>query len=465
MNIFDRTRMAFQGFRGRDRPVRDWTSMESWGGSVPVTQFTPGYGSTNGMARYGPSTSDRPDRRRMSSSNEKSIINAIYTRIALDVSMVEFHHAIIDENDNFQSVVTGSIEDFMNVEANIDQSAQAYTIDLVISMLDEGVVAEIPYDCDIDPETKEITDELPLKMRTGKIVKWRPKDITAMVYNEETGKIEELEPISKSEACIIENPFSTVMNAKHGVWARLSHKMALLDAIDDKLGGDKLNMIMQLPYIVRTDKQRNMANARLTELETQINKSSLGIGYIDGTEKVIQLNRPVETSLQSQIEWLTELAMSQICITKEILNGTADPKVMTNYLQRCVGVICTAIVQERRRKLLTKEQRKNHESIIFVQDPFRLIPVTDLADLMDKSTRGAIMSPNEWRSNIGYKPSNDPNADVLANRNMPIDQTPEAANSEDGESRTTEQMQQSAIPLNRSQRRRMDRSKIPRGTG
>jgi hypothetical protein len=251
------------------------------------------------------------------------------------------------------------------------------------------------------------------------------------------------------------------MNQKNSIFMRLTRKLAILDMVNEKQGSDKLNMIMQLPYIVRTDAQRKTANARLEELEAQLGKSNLGIGYVDGTEKVIQLNRPIDMNLQSQIEWLMNLFFSQLCITQEILNGTADEKTMTNYLNRCVGVICSAIAQERRRKFLTKEQRKNSESIVFTQDPFRLIPVTNISDIFDKLTRNAILSPNECRGIIGYKPSDNETADQLVNRNMPIEQTPGAPVTDEGEPGEEKELEHSEIPkrLNRNQRRKLARQR------
>lgn len=457
MNVFDRVREAYRVFRGRDRP--DFSSGRSWGGGSHVTQFDPRNSLQGGFLFSGPSSSVRPDRVVMRPGNEKTIINAAYNRIALDVASVEFHHAKIDENENFQEVIPGSIEDALRVEANIDQTPQAYTVDLVMSMFDEGVVAEVPVLCDIDEETGKITDEEPLQLRLGKIVEWRPQEVRVNVYNEGTGFKEDI-PVLKRETVIIENPFYSVMNQRNSIFQRLARKMALLDFVNEKQGSDKLNMILQLPYIVRTDVQRKTANARLEELEAQLGKSNLGIGYVDGTEKIIQLNRPIETNLQNQIEWLTKLFFSQLCITEEILNGTADPKTMSNYMQRCVGVICTAIVQERRRKLLTAQQRADGESIVYVQDPFKLIPITELADLMDKSIRSAIMSPNDWRSIIGYKPSDDPQSNMLVNRSMPLNQTPEAGGYEGPEEETPQEMQQSAVPrLNRNQRRKLARQK------
>lgn len=465
MNVFERARMAWTAFRGRDHPEEphlrgkyyeqtDWTSPDAWGKGCHVTAFTPGWagngGGWNDMGK-GPASADRPDRLRLSKVNEKTIINSVYNRIALDVASVEFHHAKIDENDMFKEVIKGSIEDAFTVEANIDQGAQAYMIDLVMSLFDEGVVAELPIDCDRDEEGT-ITDELPLQLRTGKIVEWRPQEIKVNAYDELTG-IKKDVPVSKREACIIENPFYSVMNHKNSVASRLTRKMAILDLVDEKYTSDKLNMVVQLPYIIRTDQQRATARARIQEMQDQLDKNKLGITYVDGTEKVIQLNRPIETNLQSQIEWLTDLFLSQLCITKEILNGTADSKVMANYMTRCVGVVCTAIVQERRRKLLTKEQRQNGESIVFVQDPFKLIPVTELAELMDKTNRGGIMSPNEWRSVIGYKPSDDDTANMLVNRNMPMDQTPEGSQARNGsepeysDEDVPEDVQHSGIPF------------------
>ena len=467
MNVFERAREAWMVFRGRDHPrkVRDWSSPQEWGSGEMLTQFGSGYGNGGGWngGGYGPSSSDRPDRLRLKPGNEKTIINTVYNRIALDVADVEFHHAKIDENDNFREIVKGSLEDVMTVEANIDQTAFSYTVDLAMSMLDEGVVAEVPVECDRD-EDGAFTDELPIQMRIAQVTEWRPESVKVRLLNQITGQHEDVD-VLKREVCIHENPFYSVMNQPNSVFKRLTRKLALLDVVNEKSGSDKLNMVIQLPYIVRTDTQRRTANARLQELEAQMKNSTLGIGYVDGTEKIIQLNRPIENTLQSQIEWLTDLFFSQLCITEEILNGTADEKTMANYMNRCVGVICKNIVQERRRKLLTKKQRDNMESIVFTQDPFKLIPVTSIADIADKLTRNAILSPNEVRGIIGYKPSNDETADQLVNRNMPIKQTPGAAEAYDtgGEVNEPEMEHSEAPKLNRQQRRHPDRSKVPRG--
>lgn len=457
MNVFERFREAWHVFRGRDHPGN-------------ITQFTPGYGTGQiGPWFSGPSSSDRPDRYRAKPGNERTLINSVFNRIALDVAAVEFHHAYIDENESFTDIIKDDLEDLMNVEANIDQTSMAYTVDLVMSMFDEGVIAEVPVVCERkeDGEFKSV-DEL----RLGKITEWRPEEIKVNLYNQMTGQKEDV-VMMKREVSIIENPFFSVMNQKNSIFQRLQRKLAVLDAVDEKFTNDKLNMIIQLPYIVRTDAQRTAARNRLKEMEGQLAESKLGITYTDGTEKIVQLNRPLENNLQSQIEWLTELFFSLMFITKEIMNGTADEKAMTNYMNRTVGTICDAICAERRRKWLTKKQREKMESIVYTQDPFRLIPVTQIADIGDKMTRNAILSPNEVRGMIGYKPSDDPTSDQLVNRNMPVDQTPGAGGEADAPmdgavQEPLDQLQQSAIspPMNRAQRRRMEREKNKiRGSG
>lgn len=459
MNVFDRFKEAWTVFRGRDRPV-DYSSGGAWGNGGMVSQFNPGYGTGQRMDFYaGPSSSDRPDRLRLRPGNEKTIINSVYNRIALDVALVEFHHAHVDENETFTDIIPGDLEDFMNVEANIDQSSVAYMVDLVMSMFDEGVVAEVPVVSERNDDGSFLSLD---QVRLGKIVEWYPENVRVNLYNQKTGQKENVPlPLSKREVCIHENPFYSVMNQKNSIYNRLVRKFMILDAVDEKSGSDKLNMILQLPYIVRTDAQRTAARNRLKELEGQLDTSKLGITYTDGTEKIIQLNRPLDNSLQGQIEWLTELFFSQLCITKEILNGTADEKTMTNYMNRTVAVIAESICAERKRKWLSKGQRKDGESFIYVQDPFKLIPVTQVADIGDKMTRNAILSPNEVRGMIGYKPSDDPTADQLVNRNMPMNQTPGAAEAAGDVpfDQDPEIMQQTAMPMNRAQRRRMEREK------
>lgn len=460
MNVFERFREAFRVFRGRDHPH--------------VTQFK-GWDTPIGGGWYaGPSTADRPDRMRLRSSNERTIVNAAYNRIALDVARVEVHHARVDANEFFVEAIPGDLEDLFNVEANLDQTSMAYMIDLVMSMFDEGVVAEVPIDFDAEPRLDGTCGSTPSdirQIRTGKVVEWRPQEVTVECYDERTGQKERI-PMGKREICIQENPFYSVMNEKNGIYQRLIRKLNVLDAVDQNYSSDKLNLIMQLPYIVRTDIKRAEAEQRLKEVETQLQKSQHGIAWVDGTEKIIQLNRPIENNLQTQVEWLTELFFSQLGITQEILNGTADEKAMANYMDRCVGIVLESICSERKRKWLTKEQREDGESIVYVQDPLRLIPATSLADIFDKLSRNAILSPNECRGVLGYKPSEDPAANKLVNRNMPMSETPNAM-TDDGP--TTEgpeaetpapEMRQSALPTHRIPRKnQMTRDKIPRNSG
>lgn len=454
MNVFERFREAWSVFRGRDHPGN-------------ITQFTPGYGTSTITYHGALGSGDRPDRTRMKAGNEKTIIASVYNRIALDVAAVEVHHAVIDDNENFKEAIPGDLEEFMNTEANLDQTSMAYMIDLVMSLFDEGVVAEVPVVCERKPDGEfKSLDE----MRIGRITEWRPEQVRVNLYNQLTGKKEDV-VVGKREVSIIENPFYAVMNEKNSFGKRLMRKLAIMDVVDDKNGSDKLNMIIQLPYVVRTDAQRTTARNRLKEMQDQLDESKLGVTYVDGTEKIIQLNRPLENSLQAQIEWLTKLFLSQLYINEEILNGTADEKTMTNYMNRIVATVLEAICAERKRKFLTKNQRKNGESIVYVQDPFKLIPVTQIAEIGDKMTRNAILSPNEVRGMIGYKPSDDPASDQLVNRNMPYDQTPGAAEAGGNEVPVEEnppEMEQSALqpPMNRAQRRRMEREKNRiRGSG
>lgn len=449
MNVFERFREAWAVFRGRDHPGN-------------ITQFTPGYGTgANGSWIGGAGGSDRPDRLRLKPGNEKTIINSVYNRIALDVAAVEMHHAKIDENGSFLELIQSDLEEIMNTEANIDQTSMAYVIDLVMSMFDEGVVAELPVKVEFGPDgnIKKLEE-----IRLAKITEWKPEIVRLNAYNQVTGKKEDI-MMPKREVSIIENPFYSVMNQKNSIFSRLVRKLAILDMVDEKAGSDKLNMILQLPYIIRSDQKRAEAKARIAELENQLAGNKLGMAYVDGTEKIIQLNRPVENTLQAQIEWLTDLFFSQLCITKEILNGTADEKTMANYMNRCVAVICDAIVAERRRKWLNKDQRKKGESIVYTMDPFKLIPVTNISDIFDKLTRNAILSPNECRGIIGYKPSDDETADQLVNRNMPIKQTPGGAEA-GGEPMDTEAEQYAQhSALNRQQRRKAERKQRINDTG
>lgn len=454
MNIFERFKEGWMAFRGRDHP-RD---------AGHVTQFkgwdSPMYGAGKIGTYTGPSTSDRPDRLRMRPGNERTIVNAVYNKIALDVAKVEIHHAKVDANEFFTESINDELENLFTVETNLDQTSMAYTVDLVMSMFDEGVVAEVPVNFNsADPyRLNDPAGSTPTEieeLRLGRIVTWKPREVEVELYDARSGQKQRI-PMGKREVCIIENPFYSVMNQKNSIYQRLIRKLSVLDAVDQNYSSDKLNMIMQLPYIVRTDVQRQTANRRVKEVEEQLKNSNLGIAYVDGTEKIIQLNKPLENNLMAQVEWLTNLFFSQLGITQEILNGTADEKAMSNYLDRCVGTILEAICAERRRKLLTREQRENGESIVYVQDPLRLIPATSLSDIFDKLSRNAILSPNECRGVLGYKPSEDPSANQLVNRNMPISETPGSEGKEklaepSGKQTALDEIQHSA--MNRAQRR------------
>ena len=410
MNVFERFREAFRVFRGRDRP---------WGNQYPFEMGNPGW-------YIGPSSADRPDRFSSKHNGEQTIVDAILTKIALDVAGVQIHHAKVDENGTYQDTIKGSLEELFTVEANIDQSYHSYMVDLVRNLFDEGVIAEVPVDMDAEtnPETEETEriNEI-YQLRVGRIVEWRPRQIQVECYNEMTGQKEQLS-MWKRECSIIENPFYGVMNEKNSVFKRLSRKLRVLDAVDENYSSDKLNMIFQLPYLVRGETKRKEASDRMAELEAQLKNSAHGIGWIDGTEKVIQLNRPIENNLQAQVEWLTNLGYAQLGMTPEIMNGTADEKTMANYMNRVVGTVLDAICAERRRKWLAKDKRDEGESIIYIQDPLKLVPVTNLADIFDKLGRNAIISPNESRGKLGFKPSKDPESNKLINRNMPVDKTP-----------------------------------------
>ena len=395
-NFIQRLQHAWSVFNGRDRPFF--------------------------YADYGASSSYRPDKRRMPRGNDRSIINAIYTRIALDVASIGIHHVRIDENGRYREIIDDELEKIMTLEANLDQSGFAYILDVVLSMLGEGVVAEVPVECDVDP--KYTSGYAILQMRTGKILEWHPKHVRVRVYNDQTGSQEEI-MMPKDKTSIIENPFYSVMNEPMGILQRLIHKMNLLDAIDEQNGSSKMNMIIQLPYVVKSEQQRKTADARLTQIEQQLNNSKYGIAYTDGTEKIVQLNRPLENNLMAQIEYLTNMVYSQLGITASILDGTADEKTMLNYYNRTIEPILSAIITERKRKFLSKTARTRGESIMYFRDPFKLTPVINLADIADKLTRNAILSSNEFRAIIGYKPVDDPMADELSNKNMPMQDQPE----------------------------------------
>lgn len=362
----------------------------------------------------GPSTSYRPDRTRLTGGNERSIVTSIFNRIALDVSSINVKHCRIDENGRFKEQINSGLDNCLNLEANIDQTGRAFKQDVVMSMLDEGCVAIVPTDTTLDPITTTSYDIQ--TMRTGKILEWYPNHVRVRVYNEKTGKQEDIK-LPKSMVAIVENPLYAVINEPNSTMQRLMKKLVLLDAVDENTRSGKLDMIIQLPYVIKSDARKSQAEKRRKDIEEQL-KGPYGIAYIDGTEKVIQLNRPIENNLMTQIEYLTKLLYSQLGITEEILNGTANEQTMLNYNSRTIEPIVSAIVDEMKRKFLTKTARSQNQTIQFFRDPFRLVPVNDIAEIADKFTRNEILTSNEIRQIIGMKPSNDPKADKLINSNL-----------------------------------------------
>ena len=362
----------------------------------------------------GPSCSYRQDRNRFSRGNERSIVVSVYNRIAMDAAAISMKHVQLDKNGRFSSEINSGLNTCMNLEANIDQTGRAYMQDLVQSMLDEGCVADIPVETDKDPS---LTESYQIRsMRTGKILDWYPRHVKVRVYNEETGQKEDV-ILPKKTIGIIENPLYAVMNEPSSTMQRLIRKLNLLDAIDEQSGSGKLDLIIQLPYSVKSELRKKQADQRREDIIEQL-KGPFGIAYTDGTEKIIQLNRPIENNLMKQIEYLTSQLYSQLGITQTIMDGTADDKTMLNYYNRTIEPIVAAIADERKRKFLSKTARTQGQSIMFFRDPFKLVPVNDLAEIADKLTRNEIATSNEMRQVIGWKPSDDPKADELRNSNI-----------------------------------------------
>ena len=388
-NFLDSLKHAWNAFRGRDRPYN--------------------------LTSSGESSWYRPDRVHLRRGNERTIITAIYNRIAMDVSSHKIEHVIIDENGRYVQNVKDHLNECLTVEANIDQTSRAFYQDVVLSMFDEGCVAIVSVDATIDPSKSASYDIKSL--RTGKIITWYPRDVIVEVYNDLTGRKEQLK-YSKSDVAIVENPFFAVMNESNSILQRLVRKLAILDQIDEQAGAGKLDLIIQLPYIIKSDARKAQAEARRKDIEHQLSETKYGIAYTDGTERITQLNRPIENNLMSQIEYLMNVLYSQLGITPEILNGTADEKTMLNYNTRTIEPILSAITDEMKRKFLSKTARTQGHSIMFSNDPFRLVPISNIADIADRFTRNEILSPNEVRGIIGFKPNDDPQADELRNRNI-----------------------------------------------
>lgn len=372
----------------------------------------------------GPGYSSRPDRIRLTRGNERSIITSVYNRIALDVAALNVQHIRLDENGRFLSVIQDGLNTCLTVEANIDQTARAFIQDIVVSMLDEGCVAIVPVDTTYDPS---VTGSYDIQtMRVGKILDWYPQHVRVRLYNERTGTKENI-LVPKSTVAIVENPLYAVVNEPNSTMQRLIRKLNLLDVIDEQSGSGKLDLIIQLPYVIKTEARRQQAENRRKDVEAQLSGTKYGIAYADGTERITQLNRSVNNNLMSQIEYLTSMLYSQLGITQSILDGTADEKTMLNYNNRTIEPIISAIVDEMKRKFLTKTARSQSQSISFFRDPFKLVPVNDIAEIADKFTRNEIMTSNEIRQVIGMKPSDDPRADELRNKNLsaPSESEPE----------------------------------------
>ena len=388
MSFIDRLRHSWDVFRNREP--------------------TYGYQSTGVGYSY------RPDRPRLSRGNEKSIVTAIYNRIALDVACINLDHCRIDHDGRFIESMNSALNDRLKLEANIDQTSRSFMMDVVMSMLDEGCVAIVPVETSFDPATTNSFDIL--SMRTGKIIQWYPKHVKVQVYNENTGNREEV-TLPKKSVAIIENPLFAVMNEPNSTMKRLIRKLNLLDAIDEQSGSGKLDLVIQLPYVVKSETRRQQADKRRKDIEEQL-KGPYGIAYTDGAEKIVQLNRPVENNLMKQIEYLTNMLYGQLSMNQAILDGTADEQSLLNYHTRVVEPIISAIVDEMKRKFLTKTARTQNQTIKFFRDPFKLVPINNIAEIADKFTRNEILTSNEIRQIIGYKPSDDPKADKLINSNL-----------------------------------------------
>lgn len=394
INIGSRVKRAWNAFLNRDPP------------------------SDKNYSYYG-GYSYRPFYDRKGRAIDKTIITAILSRIAVDASSITIQHVKLDENGRYDETINSDLNACFNLSANIDQTGRAFIQDIVLSMLEEGVVAVVPVDTDLNPMT---TDSYKIySMRVGTIMEWFPNHVRVRLYNDRTGEKEEI-TLPKRMVAIVTNPFYAVMNEPNGTMQRLIRKLNLLDTVDEQSSSGKLDLIIQLPYVIKNDLRRQQAEERRKQIEDQLTGSKYGIAYTDGTERITQLNRSLDNNLLAQVEYLTNMAYSQLTITQEIMNGTADETAMTNYYSRTIEPIVSAIVDEFKRKFLTKTARSQNQSIVFFRDPFKLVPIGTVADMADKFTRNEIMSSNEFRQVIGLKPSKDPAADELRNKNL--NQTP-----------------------------------------
>lgn len=388
MNIGSRLKHAWNAFLNRDPP---------------------------GSEYYGGGYSYRPDRMRFSRGSERTIINAINNRISLDASSIKINHVKLDENNRFDSIIDSGLNYCLNTEANADQTGRGLIQDIVMTFLEEGVAAVVPEKTNFDPRYSNSYEIY--SMRVGVPVEWYPNHVRVRLFNELTGQKEEI-TFPKKMVALIENPFYAVMNAPNSTMQQLVRKLALLDVVDEQAGSGKLDMIIQLPYVIKSQARRDQAEQRRAEIEKQLSGSKYGIAYTDGTERIVQLNRSLENNILKSIEYLTNMVYSQLGVTQEILNGTADEKTMNNYMNRIIEPVISVIADEFKRKFLTKTARTQGQSIMFFRDPFRLAPVSMIAEMADKFTRNEIMTPNEIRQVIGMKPSKDPKSDQLVNRNI-----------------------------------------------
>lgn len=386
--IFSRIRRGWNAFMSRD-PTSDYTD--------------PGMGYNY-----------RPDRIRLTRGNEKTIATSVYNRISLDVAAINIRHARLDENGRYKNDIDDGLNECLTLQSNIDQTSRAFFQDVVLSMLDEGSVAIVPVDTTSDPRTGSFDVQ---SLRTGQVLEWYPQQVKVRVYNDRKGVKEDI-MLPKTMVAIVENPLYSVINAPNSTLQRLIRKLALLDLVDEQSSSGKMDLIIQLPYVIKTEARRQQAEIRRKDIEKQLSNSKYGIAYTDGTERITQLNRPLENNLLKQIEYLTNLFYSQLGITQAILDGTADEKTMLNYYDRTVEPIVAAIVDSMKCKFLTKTARTQGQTILFFRDPFKLVPIADLAEIADKFTRNEIATKNEIRQVIGWKPSDDPKADELRNSNI-----------------------------------------------
>ena len=392
MGISDRLIHAWNAFMNRD-PTQEYREYQDIGAGYSI----------------------RPDRPRFTRGNEKSIVTSVYNRIALDVSAISIQHVRLDDNGRFKEQIDSGLNKCLTLSSNTDQTNRAFIQDAVMSMLDEGCIAITPIETTINPKVSDSYDIL--SMRTAKIVEWYPQHVKIRVYNERNGRQEEV-VVPKKMVAIVENPLYAVINEPNSTMQRLVRKLGLLDVTDEQTASGKLDLIIQLPYIIKTEARRQQAEERRKNIEMQLAGSKYGIAYTDGTERITQLNRSLENNLMKQIEYLTSMLYSQLGITQSILDGTADEKTMLNYYSRTIEPIIAAIVDEMKRKFLTKTARSQKQSILFFREPFKLVPVNDIAEIADKFTRNEIMTSNELRQIVGLKPSDDPKADMLINSNL-----------------------------------------------